>query len=497
MNHAAPAGGLDRVALRRLRRRALRSNRARLALLVLVGASLLLRLGFLAAQHSWTPVAVVGAICVLGGLSLVLLERARRGSDALGAISPQTADTVRTRLAAAGLPEPDVLRVQPQTGFSMYVHRGQGRRELRVCLALALAAPPADLAVAAAWQLTVAQEPDPVLAAAVWRKRLMAQALYNRLAATGRSDSTRGRRAAAFLQETDRFAADLRQRADSDAIAVAGDARSAAAALYRIACINEQFGTYVLRFIGLIVRQRRVPAHLYTGWLTVVQEGSADWERLPIVGVDAFLADHPRLALVERAGLESIPRQLLTGRAAGAPDSAVPADLERRFARRFGSGLAAGRPVRAQDEELIDPTAVYSGGRDDPELRQAAQAMLGHPPSRAELAGLILSGATRQLAKAAHPDWFDEREPDGGLGAGLVLARLLTAELGERGLYQLDVLRPRLLTGPDGKQVDVAEIVTSALASPQGAAGLTEMLTQRPGAHALGGRGASGTGIRS
>lgn len=471
-----PAGGLTRAQLVRALTRAW--NRAAafyaaLAFLLVFARQLIAAV----VHHAWAPTAITFGILVLFIAVSTVFALVSRGRSA-ASISPEAAEAIAAGLALAGMPVPKVVSVGPRPVVIARARLLESRNPtVSVGLPLLLAAPVEDLPVAAAYKLAITMQPYPVLAGALWRKRQRMEQIRDQLAEAGRIRSRRGRRVDGFLAATERFADDIRTRADLAAVTVAGGADQAAAALYRIDVVALEFAAFASRFVRLIVKKRRVPAHLYTGWHQVRQEGIAPWEQLPPSELDAFFAEHPALTLADREPLRRIPLQLRRGEAGSPAPCVVSESAERQLAKRMAKVFYSAKVSKPTPEDKLDLTLIYDAQPGDAAVLEAAGTILGRPATRADVLDLVLDDRLGELAAPLLGKEHDPDRRDGGLSRGLILALLVTGAQKEHGLLQLDPLRPRLLTGPDGDEFDVARHITAALESQQGVCQLRTLLT--------------------
>jgi hypothetical protein len=480
MRPNTPAGGLSRGQLLLLLARAM--NRTTTTYVVVIIALLAFQLSVSFQRASWARVAAVGFVALL--VIAYLIAPMLRNGRALRTVSPEAADAIAAGLAAAGLPAPDRLTVQARPFVSALIRVLPDRRAtLAVGLPVVMAQPTADLPALAAYELAVAAEPYPILAGALWRRRKDLEDLGDLLRG---KQTSRARRVAALLSDTDRFTRDLRARSDAAAAAVAGSADAAAAALYRNEALAVEFIDFTGRFRRLILKKQRIPAHLHAGWHASRRDGIAPWERLLAPDLDRFFDEHPGLSRADRAPLRAIPEQLRG--AATSPTAAytLTARTERALSVLMARQFLPSKPIRPIDEADLDLALVYpEGSADDSVLIEAAAVLQGGTPTRAEVFDLVRGPRLRELAVPLLGA-EDRDDPEGGLSRGLLLAWLVTAAQHDRGLRQRDPMRPRVLTADDGTAFDVAAHVTEALADDVAAARLRVLVAAEPAPHAQG-----------
>jgi hypothetical protein len=251
----------------------------------------------------------------------------------------------------------------------------------------------------------------------------------------------------------------------------AGSVDAATRALYSELTINVDFFLYILRFHPLIARRRRVPASLHAGWFA---QWTADPEWLQyrtLYSVESFGDEHRGLGAIDEDGLPAHISRLRSGREGVGAASVVSPDLGERLAKEVAKQISpASRAIRAVEGSAIDVTCVYEhDDSDETAVLHAASTILERPADRVDVVELFEQNRGWEVAEfMLDPDEMgDEEDPDGGLSRGTIFAVLLRNAVRARGMCQLDPYREWIVTGPDGEQLDVAEIVAQAV-SPHG-----------------------------
>ena len=427
-----------------------------------------------AADHSWVPAVIAPAVFIVAVILTVLLptikdSRALR----LEGVSPEAVRAIRDGLAAAGLPIPDQIRLVGR-GITASRFSSFPRRHTRLYLALPqlLAVPGSYLPVLAASALAIGQVTAyPASAQKLWDKRNALEARYSTLAGRGRGSSREGRRIRAFLAATESFAGSVRERADQAAAMAAGSADAATRALYSELTIDLDFFFYILRFHPLIARRRRVPASLHAGWFA---QWTADpeWvQHRTCYSAESFGDEHRGLGAIDEDALPAHISRLRGGQEGVVAASVVGPDLAERLAKEVAKQISpASRAIRAVEGSAIDVTHVYEhDDGDETAVLHAVSTILGRPADRVDVVDLFEQNRGWEVADLMlDPDEMgDEEDPDGGLSRATVFAVLLRNAVRAREMYQLDPYREWIVTGPDGEQLDVAEVVAQAV-SPHG-----------------------------
>ena len=426
-------------------------------------------IGRFTAQNPFTyiTVAVVLALSVMGVEGL-------RSRTRLEKISPAALDAIQQGLAGVGLPVQASIFVTaaPQAGARFRL-RPWMRNVVFMPLPYVLALPAQDLPVVAAYYLAMGRSAHAALSdfIVVKRTRMWTRRAY--LHAKGKDSTRVAQRIDAYLSATNRWNEAVWERAFADAVLVAGGTDAAIAALYRAAWITRDFTTFAERFTRLAGKKRQVPAVLHMKWL------ETHWLRLPSwEGTEATPEDLDVSFAIDGVSTDALKRIAEKTRA-GECTAPAACRLDSKFASRAAVRSVAGSSLRAREDSRINAEDVYAPVAEDAFLLASASEALGRTATRTDVLDMLVGGRTAPLAAAIlgrelRPE--DEAEPDYGLPRGYLLAALLTGAQRERGFQKRDIYRDRLLTAPDGRIFDVAEVVTTALASREGMKRLRELL---------------------
>jgi len=448
---------------------------------VLIFALFAARLGLSSGAHGSRVAAVLVAAGTLafGVLVLVIGVGWNRRAMDLTTVSPEAFRAVRDGLAAAGLPVPDQI-VLASHGATSAKFLAWPRRRVRLYLALPplLALPVADLVTLAASAVAVGQVTAyPRPAQRLWHKRVALEVRLRNLQRRGKQSGRPARRIEAFLAATDTFARDVRSRSDQAAANVAGSSEAAARALYGERTVNLDFFVYAERFRRLITRKKRVPAGLYAGWFSEWTAAPEWLQGFTLFPVKLFADEHTGLGAFDAAEFPARIRALRTGQAGPPAVSMVSPRLAKRLASAAAKQFApAANGIRAVEGEKIDLKFIYIHDVEDASLLAAASAVLGRAADRLDTVELLRSGRGVELATPLSPDEVEADKVDGGISRGALFALLLISALKESGMRQLDPYRQWLMSGQSGEVIDVAHVVTEALASPDGTDRLCSLL---------------------
>lgn len=436
--------------------------------LVILGLAELRGATAAAQGHLWVLAVLTPAVVVI--LTALATTASMFGGNRnmrLDQVSPEAVRAIRETLSDAGLRAPDRLLIAPLGTTSARFHGFSGRRTtLYLALPQLLALSAADLPVLAASAMAVGEVTAyPTGAQRLWHKCGVLEVQYKALEGRGKTTTRKARRIAAFLAATESFARDVQLREDQAAVTVAGSVDAAARILYSEQTVNIDVYRYIARFNRLIARKRRVPASVYAGWFTE-WTAAPDWLQAEALRpVEPFRGEHPGLGAFDSDGLAAYISGLRNGSAGLPAQSTISPRMAKRLAvaaaKPFRAGTSA---VRAVEGEKINLEYVYTATPEATELLEAATDVLGRPADGVDVVEILRRGRGDELAAALlEPGSADPEEPDRGLSRGRVFAALAVRALIEDGMLRLDPYREWHFTGPDGRTVEVAQIVDEAL----------------------------------
>ncbi|MEY9872034.1 hypothetical protein ABH931_001508 [Streptacidiphilus sp. MAP12-33] len=479
MQNSRPAGGLSRRELIRARLGAWRLGAlvrpglfAAVVAFQIVGAEV---------KADWNPgpVYFVGAALALFYLLAWPFGRRSERRPRAQRFCPEAVAIARRAAEENGFPRPSAVAIVPQPVIRLGIHWFPRRTVVvQVGLPLLVSLSADELRVVLAHALAVTGEPHPAAAFEVLHKRRQFRAVPELIAA-GRTARLLSR-ASVFLRRTDAFATEIEDRADQAAVVSAGSRQSAAAALLAAGRTLMSFDEFVSGYHRLVRRHRRIPEHLYSGWLEAREEGyalPAD-RRAFVATIARELRDvHPSLA----GEFGDLAEQQPTATAAVVPVLAVvPPDLDRVMARAYGGRLIpANSTPRARAWRDIDPAQVFGPPPATSGMHEAASTVLGRPATAADVLDLLSTADGRQEVTRVILADSDERivgDLEQALRPGVAASNAVLHELLTYGYRRLDVLHQMRVTAPDGSVLDVATATADALRSPEARQDLQALL---------------------
>lgn len=468
MHISRPAGGLSSRDLLWARLRAWRLGAVLSGLMF--GGVLIVQLLAAGARAHWALGSLYVIVAIAAGL-LALVWGSSRAAERQPRARKYCPELVEVAARAArenGLPAPSAVSIVGHPVIRVTAHRFPRRTVVvQVGLPLLTTLSADDLRIELARDLAVTAEPNPAAARAVLRKRLQFSGIPA-LVDAGRT-SRLIRRGTAFLDRTAQFAADIEERADQAAVLSAGSRLRSAEARLAAARTLTSFDEFASVYRRLIVRRRRVPRQLFTGWLECRE---ADYvlpeDRRSFVSAIAeeLRLHHPsldgefaHLAEQEPAGA-AVP--LLT---------AVPPVLERTLARSYAKSFLSGNATpKLLDWQEVDPGQVFAPEPATESAIEAAATVLKRPTTAVDVLELLATrDGRRDLTRVlvAESGVTVVGDPDEALRPGVAATGAVVHELLTHGYRRLDALHPCRLSAPDGSVLDANTAAAEALTSPE------------------------------
>ncbi|MEY9844204.1 hypothetical protein [Streptacidiphilus sp. MAP5-3] len=468
MHIPRPAGGLSSRDLLWARLRAWRLGPVVFGLM----CAAVLSFQVLAAESRahWSVAPLYFVLPALAGV-LVLVWASGRAAERQPRARKHCPELVEIATRAArenGLPVPSAVSIVGHPVIRVTAHRFP-RRTVVVQAGLPLLATLSadELRIELARGLAATAEPNPAAALAVLHKRLQFSGVPA-LVEAGR-DSRLIRRATAFLDRTAQFAADIEERAEQAAVQSAGSRLRAAEAMLASGRTLISFDEFASVYRHLIVRRRRVPRMLFSGWLECREAGYVlpeDRQSFVSAVAEDLRRLHPSLDgefahLAEQEPADAAVPVLIT----------VPPTLERSLARAYAKSFLSGNAApKLVEWENVDPAKVYGQEAATEPVIEAAATVLKRPATAVDVLELLSTGdGRRELTRTlvAESDVTVVGDPDEALRPGVAATGAVVHELLTHGYRRLDALHHHRLTAPDGSVLDANTVTAEALTSPE------------------------------
>jgi hypothetical protein len=272
-----------------------------------------------------------------------------------------------------------------------------------------------------------------------------------------------------LLDRTAQFAAEIEERADQAAVLSAGSRLAAAAALLAADRTLMSFDEFASVYRRLILRRRRVPRQLFSGWLECREEGYAlpeDRRAFVSAIAEELRTLHPSLGGEFAQLAEQEPAFPVVPLLDVVP-LALECSLARAYAKSFLSGNVRPKPVGWEE---IDSAKVFGPLPATEPVLEAASTVLGRPATAADVVDLLATtDGRRQVTRVmlAESDVTIVGDPDEALRPGVAAMDAVRHELLSHGYRHLDALHHYRLTAQDGSVLDVNTVTAEALTSSE------------------------------